>query len=546
MYKSEHIITSRHYLIIMVAAFVAGIFVSLSSGISFAMLFASTCFLVAAFIVIFLRIFKKSIFKTKYILLPLTVLIFFMLGITRVFFIDFFSNNSLRKYANQELWLYGTVSSEPQLTSSKYYHTFELDVFRAGDNVSVSETIIVYLPQDRNCDFHTGDNIFFWAHLEEPDAAENASGYDYFTALRGKNIFLTANAKNLNRLTDCHHFSLITSLKHAGSFVRAKISAAADHLFTDDPQSSAILKGILIGDKSGFSDEMYDKFFSSGISHIVAVSGLHISILFSVLMLIFGAFRINRRILLLTTVPFIILFMAASAFTPSVSRASIMIIIMILSCVLSEEYNSPTALFAALGLIVAIAPYSIFSKSLVLSFSSTLGVFVYFRYINEVLIYTSKADKLSKNPKCRILKRLVFYLFSSLSLSSASFLGTAYFLVLFFGKISRVQFFTNLWIIPLVWIIFALGYVACITIYILPWLSVSVLKYPLTWCLEIVKMTINTFGDSRFIYNYPSEVSSFAHASIYFGGALMIYMILKALHDLREQKETAAEVSTAE
>ena len=546
MYKSEHIITSKHYMVIVVLSFVSGIFISLSLGIWVALCIAISFVLIATLAIVLLKFFVKVNFRKKHFFLTLAILTFFALGITRVFLIDFSKENSLRKYAGQELWLYGTITSEPQLTSSKYYHTFEFDVFCAGDNNSVSDTVLVYLPQNYRCDFHAGDNVFFWAQLDEPTISENNSSYDYFTMLRGKNIFLTAKTKNINLLTDYKNFSFMSSIKYAGSFISTKISGSIDSLFPDNPVSCAILKGILIGDKSGFDDKMYDQFSNSGISHIVSVSGLHMSILFSFLIIVLGVLNANRKTLLLLTIPFIVLFMAASAFTPTVCRASIMLLIMIFSCLIGEEYNSPTSLFAALGIIIAIAPYAIFSKSLLLSFSATFGIFAYYRYINYFLVIPFSSSKWTDTKVQHIIKKSANYLCSSLSLSIASFLGTAYFLVVFFGKISKVQFFTNIWIIPIVSIIFCLGFVCCIIYYIFPRLSLNVLRYPLGWLLEIVKLTKDSFGDKRFTFNYSYEASSPSHATIYFGAALMIYMFLKAFHDIHEQNKTAVENSTTE
>ncbi len=536
MYKSENIITSRHYLILISLAFLLGVFMTLSLGAVFAFGLAAilSCSVVCIGFIIVLA--KNVAFKKKYILLPLFLLIFFLIGILRVSFIDFSADKSLRKYDGQELWLYGTVSSEPQLTKSGYYHTFELDVFQADDNTSVRDTIIVYLPSTQQCNFHAGDDIFFWGSLKKHPEGENVRSYEYYNFLRGKNIFLTASTKNINMLSGYDHFSLMTFIKHSGSFIRSKISDASEKLFPNDTEASSILKGILIGDKSGFTDEMYDKFSNSGISHIVSVSGLHVSILFSFLVALLGVFGINRKFLMLIIIPFILIFMSASGFSPSTLRASVMVLIMIFAFLLSEEYHSLTALFLAIFVIVAAAPYSIFSKALVLSFSATLGIFVYFPYFYGALLAPLGSPKLANGKNLKFIKKPIRYLASSLSLSLSSFLGTAYFLLIFFGKISKVQFLTNLWIIPLVSIVFCLGFVACIFIYIFPSFSIHVLRYPLMWCLEIIKYTINVFGDNKFSFNFPFNIESLSYAAVYFGGCLMLYMILKSVHDIYKQK----------
>lgn len=532
MYKSEHIITSRHYLVLSVTAFVIGVFTMLSFCTTFALLLLAAFALAFVVSTTYLYFSHKSALRKKYIIFPLILLAAFLLGAVRGFFVSF-SDNTLKQYSGQEAWVYGTISSEPQLTASKHYRTFELDVFRVNDNKSVRETIFVYQPQTHSCAFHIGDNVFLWASLEEPYAQDNSFGYDYVTSLKGRNIFMTATARNINALNDYNNFSVISTLKYMGSLVRTGISNAADRLFADDPIGAAILKGILIGDKSGFTDEMYDKFSNSGISHIIAVSGLHMSILFSFLIILFGVISTNRRFLLLIITPFVLLFMSASAFTPSVCRASIMILIMIFARILSKEYDSITSLFAAFGILISVAPYSILSKSLVLSFSATFGILVYYQYINELLNLLFK----TKNQNLRFFMPIIAFVSSSFSLSLASQIGTAYFLVLFFGKISKVQFLTNLWIIPLVSIIFCFGYISCVLIYVFPWLPLDLLRYPLDWCIEAIKFTINIFGSNRFAYNCPFDLSSFAYAAVYFGGALMLYMFLKTFRDIRTEKE---------
>lgn len=536
MYKSEHIITSRHYLILVSLAFLSGVFFALSLGVGFAFVIALIILYLTVCLGFIIILAKNIALKKKYILLPAFLIIFFLAGILRVYSIDFSFGHSLKKYENQELWLYGTVTSEPQLTKSGYYHTFELDVFRAGDDTSVRDTVIVYLPSTHECDFHSSDDIYFWANLKKYPEGENVRSYEYYNFLRGKNIFLTASTKNINPLTDYTYFSLKSFIKQSGSFVRTKISKASEKLFPNDPEAASILNGILLGDKSGFSDKLYDRFSNSGISHIVSVSGLHVSILFSFLIVILGVLGINRKLLMFATIPFILIFMSASAFSPSVARASVMLIIMIFAFLLSEEYHPLSALFLAIFIIVAIAPYSILSKGLIMSFSATLGIFVYFPYFYGALLSPFSSHKWEKFKHLKLLRKPLAYFASSLSFSLSTLLSTAYFLVIFFGKISKVQLLTNLWVIPFVSIIFCLGYVACIFIYICPWLSIYVLKYPLMWCLKIIKYTITIFGDSRFAYIFPFDISSPAYAAVYFGGALMLYMLLKSIHDISEQK----------
>ncbi len=534
MYNSDHIITSKHYLVLFVSAFATGIFFATRFGIIFSLVFAAFAIIISACSYVLLKI--KGLLKIKSLILTAVIIAASVLGIFRIYTAEYLYPTPLSEYKGREVWIMGTITSKPQLSSSGYYYAFELDVFGINNKTDYSGTIMMYVPKSCGCDFDAGANVYAWTKIEMPDDAGNISSSDYYTYLRGKNIFLTGTAKNINPLTDIPLTNPIVALKKAGSFVRSGIVNSIDGLFADDSISAAVLKGILIGDKSGFDDELYNKFSYAGISHIVAVSGLHISILFSFLIIFTNMFSTNRRLNFLVAVPVIILFMSASAFTPSVCRASIMILIMILSAFTREEYNPATALFLALGLILAAAPYALFSKSLILSFTATLGIFVYAPYINKLFIYLINSPKL-KLKKHKLAKKSLVYLITTLSLSISSMIGTAYFLILFFGGISKVQFLTNLWVIPLVSVIFCLGYVCCILYYICPFLAASVLKYPLSWCLEAIKFTIDKFGTPDNILSIASESLNGVAMIIYFGFALLLYITFKVLIDIKMEKE---------
>ncbi len=535
MYTSDHIITSKHYLVLFVAAFAIGIFLAARLGIIFSLLLMAIMAISATLIFILLKITKKL--SLKYIVLTFVLITASILGIFRIYTAQYLYTNSIREYEGQEVWLCGTITSTPRLSSSGRYHTFELDVFGINNKTGYFGTITMFVPQNCDCSFNFGTNIYAWTKIEKPESFEGASTFDYYTYLRGKNIFLTGTTKNINELSKLPAKHPWVTLKKAGGFVRSKITDSIDALFAGDNISAATLKGILIGDKSGFDDELYKKFSYSGISHIVAVSGLHISILFSFLLILANAFSSKRRLHFLITIPFIILFMSASGFTPSVCRASIMVMVMILSTFIREEYDPVTALFSALGLILAVVPYALFSKSLILSFTATLGIFTYSPYINKFFFALINSPQLRlKNHK--LIKKVISYFLYSFSLSFSSFVGTAYFLSVFFDSVSLVQFFTNLWTIPLVLLIFCFGYICCLFYYIFPLYVMNVLKLPLTLCLEIIKLTINTFGTSSYGLNISGKNSDPVYSIIYFSIALIVYRLIKTIKDVQAgQKE---------
>ncbi len=539
MYKSQHIITFRHYLSLCVIALASGIYLAARLGFlkALACVFAFAVLGLAVFIVY--ATFKNLSFSPKFVILPLLLITFSCFGILRLFLAESPSINSLTAYKNTEAWVFGTVSSEPRYVKTSHSYSFELDVFCINDDTSAKGTVIMYIPKSRGLKAQFGDTVRCWTKLSGSVSHPDSLSGDYYTQLKGRNIFLSGNTQNVNVLNRNFVKTPLLFIKNAGNLFRNKICSAADSILSQSPQNLALLKGILVGDKSDFNDELYEKLSNSGISHVVAVSGLHLSILFSSLIFILSGLNIKRRLQLLAAVPFILLFMAASSFTPSVCRASAMMLIMIFSSLFSRDYDPITSLAFALLCILVSSPFALFSKSLVLSFSATLGIFVYFSYFNHSLLYPFRKYNPYRNKS--LLKKLFFrgytFLSSSLSLSLASFLGTAYFLAIFFGKISKVQFLTNLWVVPVVFIVFCLGYVSCITYYFLPWLAKAVLKPALNFCLEIISQTANFFGGSEFSFEINTEGFSGIHIILYFGCAYMLYMTFKAIHDIKIEKQ---------
>ncbi len=534
MYKSEHLITSKHYLVLAVASFSFGIFVSLMEGIGVALILLGCFLLLLSVSLPFAKRFLSCSIN-KLILLSCCLLIAFSIGVLRIELGKVSKNSLLNNLENQEAWLYGTILEDPTPTSNGHYYSFEFGLANIND-FAVRETIILYYPKALTNQFRAGDTIFCWAEINSyiPDDTAHYGG-DFYTHLWSKNIFFTGKTKNINIWSSVNS-GKISPLRSMGIKIRALITNSIDKLFSHDVTSAAILKGILIGDKSGFDDQMYEKFSNSGISHVVAVSGLHVSALFGFLIAIFSALHIKRRFFYLLTIPFIIVFMSASAFTPSVCRASFMLLMTILASLTYAEADSVTSLFASLGILLFHNPYSIFSKSLILSFSAVLGILVFYNYLYQGICQVFRLT----NTKKSLLKGCLIYPLTSFALSLSTLLGAGFFLVLFFNKLSKVQFFTNIWIIPLASIVFYLGYILCFLFYIFPWLSANFLKFPLQICLDLIKLTVDYFGDSRFAYDFDFSSLTLSHAAVYFGGVFIIYMTLKAFHDIREQKKIAA------
>lgn len=203
------------------------------------------------------------------------------------------------------------------------------------------------------------------------------------------------------------------------------------------PASTAPLaKALLLGDDFDLDYETDIAFKLSGIRHIIAVSGLHVAMLYSLLRVV----SLNRRWLTaLLGFPALYLFAAAAGFTPSVSRACVMVGLMMLAQLIEREYDPPTALaFAALVMLVK-NPLVITSISFQMSFACVAGIQLFDAPISGWFI-----SKLGA-PKGKGLRAFVKRWFiTSVSISLSAIILTTPISAYYFGTISLVGVLTNL------------------------------------------------------------------------------------------------------
>lgn len=261
-----------------------------------------------------------------------------------------------------------------------------------------------------------------------PDAAEASTYY------QGEGIFLLAyQGEKISILPPERTW------KDAPALLRRDIEDRIEQNFPQD--TSPFAKALLLGDSSDLSYETDTDFKRSGIRHVIAVSGLHVSILFAVL----GIMTFRKRFL--TTIvglPLLALFAAVAGFTPSVVRACIMSGMMLLAGMFNQEYDGATALSFAVLILLLANPLVILSVSFQLSVASVAGIFLFDLPIRRWILSAFGKQQ---------SRKLVRWLASSVSVSTGAQILTVPLCAVYFGSVSLVGVVTNLlilWIISLI------------------------------------------------------------------------------------------------
>ena len=140
-----------------------------------------------------------------------------------------------------------------------------------------------------------------------------------------------------------------------------------------DRDSSALAEALLLGQRGGLGRIQRD-FNYIGVIHLLALSGLHLSVIGGGLEGVLKCFRVRRRVRYIAVTLFIIFYTALTGLLVTVIRAAVMLIIYYLASLFDTDSDGVTALFFAVGVIVLVDPTAVFDVSLQLSFAATLGI----------------------------------------------------------------------------------------------------------------------------------------------------------------------------
>ena len=262
---------------------------------------------------------------------------------------------------------------------------------------------------------------------------------------QGKGIFLLA----YQRSSEIEVTDGTPGLLHQPSIWRSKLIEIINSSLPAD--AAAFARALLLGDKTGIDYETSTAFKVSGISHIIAVSGLHISILFGVLYLL--TLR-NRYLTALIGVPVVFLFAAVAGFTPSVVRAAIMHSLMMIALMFDKEYDGLTGLSFAGIVLLAVNPLVITSVSFQLSFGCMAGILLFSVRIRSYLMAEHRLGRWNN-----FLNR---WISSSASVTLSAMVFTTPLAAVYFGTVSLIGILMNLLTLWVVTIVFYALMAVCI------------------------------------------------------------------------------------
>jgi len=324
-------------------------------------------------------------------------------------------NNIFSSFFGKRIKIEGTILSEPQKWEKGFKYSFQLK--------NRKEKILLFTRSQPI--FHYGDHLILKGKLREPSKEDN---YNYFLAKEG--ILATMFFPEIEFLkTNPPSFliSMILSFK-------SKLKEIIDSAFSGF--KNELLKAIILGEKYELSEGIKDKLNSSGLRHLTAVSGMHMTILSFIFLSFFNFLGFSRRMALIFSIFFVLFFIAFFGFYPSVIRAGIMNIFYFSALFFGRLPYSFYPLFLAGFLMLFQNPLILkFDLGFQLSFLAMIGIVFFSSFFKE---------------KMKIIPDLPFFpLRDVISLSLSAQIFTLPLQVFNFGYFSIVGILANILAVPL-------------------------------------------------------------------------------------------------
>jgi len=215
-----------------------------------------------------------------------------------------------------------------------------------------------------------------------------------------------------------------------------------------EEKEAGILSAMLLGEKSLLDADVKSLYQSSGISHILAISGLHITILCTLLYQLMIFLGFPRPCPFLATTVFLICYGIMTGFGIATSRAIYMMFLLLLARETGRSYDAPTAMAFSAVIILLQKPYALFSCSFLLSYGAMAGVYIVYPAF-KLFLFGKTAKKCRKPGKFeRFLTKLREKLVTSLLFNLSIWLATLPVMLYFFYEIPTYGILINLMVLP--------------------------------------------------------------------------------------------------
>jgi len=349
--------------------------------------------------------------------------------------------------------LTGTIYRPPQRDVRKTVVYLRADSISSGDTVAPATGRIRITIGDPLVPLRYGYRVRLQAKLYRPHNFRNPGAFDYASYLRRKGVLVTGYVRDADQV---HILSMEggNPLMRRFDTLREGIGAFLDA--HTSPPGRGLLKALLIGERGEINDETREAFIAAGAVHILAISGLHLGIIVTLIFFaVQGLLRLSERALLrydirkaaaLATFPPLLAYIVITGFPISTIRAGIMASCFLIAILIDRYRNPLNTLGFAAFIILLVSPTSLWDPSFQLSFSSVLGIIVLTPPLYRLLYPQDPLTLLTRQAGGRIKRGIILSFIASL----AAIAVTSPIVAFHFHRVSTMGLISNAVIIPII------------------------------------------------------------------------------------------------
>ena len=318
-----------------------------------------------------LRIIKLVINKKVTILL----LIFIIAGFIHIKFLKYDYEKIYISLENVNI--VGTIVSSKK--EKQYINEYKIETEKIN-NIKLKKKFILLT---KNKEIEYGNKIKLEGTYIKPSKSRNYRGFDYSNYLKTENIYGTIEQNGKIELIKEKNINYLFINLYK---VKNKIIKNINNKFPEETRG--VVLGILLGDKSSIEEDVRQNFADSSLSHILAVSGTHISYVVICISVLFKKLKLNKNIRKVLTSLVLFMYLYLVDFSVSATRAVIMSTIVIMQMLFYRKQDTITTIAFSSIIILINNPYSILNIGFLLSYGGTIGIIL---FVNRISI-ESKED----------------------------------------------------------------------------------------------------------------------------------------------------------
>ncbi len=400
---------------------------------------------------------KKGIFSYKYFAALLTV---FLFGFLNTYF-NFRTDDDLTPYTGNNVSVSAKVLTIPSNNingKTKFFAkvtslSFD-DVYLQGLN---SKTMVTIQDKQEKLNLiKIGDTLNLNGFLTKPVMAQNPSQFDYSKYLQLKNTFSllyvkNSNAKTLNTKHSENNWYVSAPAEDFYGILIQKLNDKRNAILNIHRKNIKspmieILGGIIFGDDAVNPDEeTKDNFIHSGIIHILAASGMNVSLIAGIWFFVSKTLKFNYKFSVISCMLLIIFYTCMTGFGPPIIRGFLMLFLVLLGKLIDRSAPTMGLLFLVAMLMLVYSPMMVFDVGFQLSFIVTFALIL-------------SAPVLSFNFKFKPINCII----SACLIPVIAQLYAAPLQIFYFNSVTVYSVFANIAIIPVLSVVSFVGFISSI------------------------------------------------------------------------------------